>query len=332
MTIKLLILQILSKMDKITILIFCLFCLGLNAQKEQIKLDYSYFNDRKFSDISDFYGHPFYPRSGKLSNGHFDEPFKLGLVKFFLNPMGIFITENVNFSTGGISGENEKPTYRMTISRTDRKDFGFEFIITDIQNPNVQGHLRFYTDKGFIQEIRFKPDRTSTERVYYLSGVTRITESRDNSYFTHENEIFAEHFNSLNEIAIYPFAELKENQGFKDFYRINVEDSVSFKVVESTVLKGKSEKFIINLYYNDKRIKGKGEIVFNVKKINEEYKFKDPVSSKERYAMEVIMIDEKKKLEYKCYFIRNITSRRLEAIKIADTEYIFRPGKKIVNK
>jgi hypothetical protein len=319
-------------MDKILILIFCFFYSGIFAQKEEKKLDYSYFNDRKFSDISDFYGHPFYPRSGKLSNGHFDEPFKAGLVKFVLNPIGIFITENVNFSTGGISGESEKPTYRMTVSRTSRTDFGFEFVVTDIQNPNIQGHIKFFTDKGFIQAIRFKPDKTSTERVYYLSGITKSIESQDNEYFTHENEIFAENFNSLNELTIHPFAELKDNQGFKDFYRIQAEDSVSFKIVESTIQKGKNEKSIINIFFRDYRIKGRNEMVFIVKKINEELKFKDPVTGKERYAMEIQMIDEKKKTEYTCYFIRNITSRRLEAIRIADTEYIFRPGKKIINK
>ena len=320
-------------MKNIILLLICLFPLITFAQddeedekKDEPKVkDYTYANDHRFLNITNIYGYTFVPSKGKISNAHFEEPIKLGLLTILINPEGAVITERVNFTTAGISGENKSKPQVMS-QRTEKTTYGYEVIIMDIHNPNLEGYIQFYLDKGFLKEIRMKKEQAENERVLYFGLPSRSAESKDAKYYTHEQELVARELSDLYKKDIFPFAELKNAGNYQEFNRIYQRDSVFFRIQDSTVTKGKNCKTTIYFDYYDKRITEMPIRSFIVKKINNEAKYKDVFNEKERDAMELVIQERKKNTKFSCYILRN-NLKKIDGILIGDTEYIMRYGK-----
>jgi hypothetical protein len=321
-------------MKSMLLLLFCILPLFSFAQEEEEEeksdepkvKDFTYANDRRFLSIMNIYGYTFVPAKGKISNAHFEEPIKMGALKILITPEGAVVTERVNFTTAGIGGENDsKP--RVMSQRTEKTKFGYEVTLMDIHNPNLQGYVQFYIDKGYIYEIRLKKEQAENERVLYLTLPSRSVDARDAKYYTHEQELSSKELSDLFKKDIFPFGELKNVGNYQEYNKIYPSDSVFFRIQDSTVTKGKKSKTTIYFDYFDKRIKEMPVRSFIVKKINNEAKYQDIINEKERDAIELVIQEKKKNNKFTCYILRNNVTKKIDGILIGDTEYVMRTGK-----
>jgi hypothetical protein len=301
-------------------------CLPFLVMAQQPR-EYSYNNDRSFEQVVDLYGFTFIPWRGKLSNAHFEDPIKMGLVQIKVTSSGVTIIERATFTTSGIKGENSSAPYSMSIPRADKTGYGYELTLMDINNPNIQGYMKVFIDKGFVSKILFKPEQAATERTFYLAPPMDYIEARDSKFFTHEQDVEIKTIDVLYGQSVYPFGELKDQIDYREFTRIYPDDRVSIKIEERMVLKGKKEKPQQYLLINDARSKEMPKREYLIKKAKDA-KFKDQILKKERDAIELTLFDETNKLELKCYFFRNNNNKKLEGIRIDEKEFSMRPGKR----
>ncbi len=305
----------------ITFLALSFPVLGLWAQKE-----YSYFNDRFFTAPEQIYGSTFIPFKGKLTNAHFDDPIKLGLVKFEMTSSVATITERVTFTTGGIKGENKSEPFKMSISSINRTGWGYDLVLMDIQNPNVQGYLKVYINQGNVTKLLFRPELSASERTFYLPPPPDYVEARDGKFFTHEQDIDLKDFSSLLDQTIYPFFKLQDRGDYQEFSRIYPDDRLVFKIEERMILKGKKEKPFRYIVFNDGNNSSTPKVEYLIKK-TKDVRLSDRFMKRDRDAVEVLVEDETTKEEIKIYFYRN-QQKKLEGIRMGEVEFGMRKGKR----
>jgi len=291
--------------------------------------EFTYSNDRIFEKIEDLHGYTFVPSKGKLTMANFEDPIKLGSVILKIESASVTITEKTIFTTSGIKGENESKPYRMGVANTkdlfQNKNF-FEMVLVDYMNPNIQGYIHFYVDKGYCYKILFKPESIASERTYYLSTPPYHINVRDSKFYTHEFDLSVLNIDSLMGEVVYPFSEYVDTDDFKNFTRIYPDDGVSFKFELKKVKKGKREKLIKYLVLTDGRNKESEPKNYMIKKAKET-KYRDFALRKDRECLLLTTIDDETKKEQKIYLMRN-ASKKLNGIKIDLKEYAMRQGKK----
>lgn len=218
--------------------------LWLVAQQTTPK-EYTYVSDRIVSKSDDLLGYTIFPAEGKLSNAPITRPVKLGLVQFKISATGLTVQENVKFSTTGIISENDVKNYRVSIPRIDETDYGFELVLMDLQNPDVQGYLKVVRNgKRQIERVQFRPTMADPERTYFLANTPADIEGRDNRFFTHIQDVDATTPLDLwsRKTQIIPFAQIAYTERTNDFTRLYPSDRVRINFEERTELKGKKEK------------------------------------------------------------------------------------------
>lgn len=310
-------------MKKLLLLILCLPILG-TAQKE-----YSYINDRAFLSAVDLYGYTFIPHKGKLSNAHFEDPIKLGLVQIEVTSSGVTVLERVTFSTSGIKGENKSEPHTMAIPRTDKTGYGYELTLMNQRNANIQGYMKIFISRGYVTKILYKPEEATTERTYYLPPPSEYVENRDSKFFTHEEDINIAEFENIFGMRFYPFSDLVDRFDYREFTRIYPVDQVSVKIDERVLKlgkKGKREKDVQYVMIKDARNKENPETEFLIKKYKT-IRWEDPIQGKGRKAWEVRVEDETTGEEFKILFFYS-NQQKLTGIRIGKMEYHFRPGKR----
>lgn len=288
---------------------------------------YTFVEDRQFLYAQDLAGYTFIPYRGKLSNAHFDDPVKEGLVQFSVTTTGVEIIEQVTFSTGGISGENKSKPLKMSIPRIDKKAYGFELVLMDMRNPNIQGYLQFYANRGYVHTIKYKPEPSATERTFFVLPLPDYQDERDGKFFTHDKDHNIDDFKEIFGERIYPFAVLQDEYDYREFNRLFPVDQLFFQIETRTVQKKRRDKEYQYLILNDANNKEAPKQEFLIKKIKET-KWKDLIYRKEREAVRVTMFDETNKEEHELYFFRHPKDKNLTAIRHKDKEYLLRQGKR----
>jgi hypothetical protein len=302
------------------------------AQEQKQPKEFTYFNDRIFIKVEDFFGYTFVPSKGKLTNANFEDPIKLASVMIAINSSTVFITERLVFTTSGIKGEIDSKPYQMSIARsqqvTEKKSNFFELTLVDIHNPNIQGYLKFYTDKGNCFKILYRPEAVASERTFYLAVPPNHIEGRDSRFFTHEQDIVIKELDSLAGNIIFPFSEYIDQSDYRDFTRIYPDDKVNIKVEGRKIKKGRKEKTVYYLVINDGRKDAVPMREFLIKK-TKDYLYKDYFIRQERDCMVLYVFDNEDKKEKKVYLFRNNNTKKLNAIRIDNMEFAMRPGKRL---
>jgi hypothetical protein len=306
-----------------------IFAQYVEEQQQKQPKEFTYSNDRIFERIEDFHGYSFVPVKGKLSAANFEDPIKLGSVILKIESASVTITEKTIFTTSGVKGENESRPYKMGIANTKsalETKYYFEMVLVDYMNPNIQGYIHFYVDKGYCYKILFKPESVASERTYYLNTPPYHINVRDSKFFTHDFDLNVLDIDSMMGQIVYPFSEYIDNEDFKDFTRIYPDDGMSFKFELKKIKKGKREKLLPYLVFTDGRDKENEPKNYLIKKAKET-KFRDYTLRKDRECLLLTTIDDLTKKEQKIYLMRN-ASKKLNGIRIGNKEYGMRQGKK----
>ncbi len=309
----------------------------LVGQQEEVKekpkpKEFSYVDDRIFLRQEDFNGYRFVPSKGKLTNANFEDPIKLGSVMLDIHSGTVIITEKTIFATSGIKGENDSKPYRMGIAKTERdeKSNSYEMVLIDYINPNIQGYIRFYLNKGYCYKIQFKPEAVASERTFYMAIPPHHIQVRDGKFFTHEGDLKVLHIDSIMGDVVYPFSEYEDVDDYREFTRIYPDDRVSIKFELRKVKKGKKEKVSKYLVINDERKETKEEKLneFLIKKAKET-KYRDFALMKERQCILLTLVNSETKKESKMYLFKNSTTKKLNGIRMGKFEFGMRPGKRL---
>ena len=304
----------------------------IEEEKKRPIKEYTYYNDRVFLRLEDFQGYVFVPSKGKLTVANFEDPINLGSVILDVEMGSVAITEKTIFTTSGIKGDNDSKPYKMAVAKisqtTDKSTNYFEMVLTDFLNPNIQGYLRFYTDKGYCYKILFKPEGVASERTFFMTVPPYHIEVRDSKFFTHESDLPVKEIDSLMGELVYPFSEFKDVQGYREFSRLYPDDGVSFKFEIKYVKKGRREKPFKYLIFSDGRNADSKPKEYLIKKAKES-KYKDFAIKQERECLILTLFDAEIKKDTKLYLFRNSNTKKLNGIRMGEFEYAMRPGKKI---
>lgn len=214
----------------------------------QIKAkEYTHNSDFVITSAKDLYGFPIHPKEGRLSSSPMVATVKLNLVEFRITPSTLYVIEKVKYSSTGISSENDLKEYKLTIQQILPTASGYELVLMELRNPDIQGHLKVNLDAKYqIATLQFKPSPSEPERTYALFSVPNDINTRDGKFFSHEEETNGEIEAPLDIWAkkrpIFPFIETITHG--EEIYkrRLYPSDRVKFAFEERTELKGKKEK------------------------------------------------------------------------------------------
>lgn len=273
-------------MTKIVLLFSFLIPLYTFAQVVPVK-EFSYVEDRKFYSGQEIYGHIFVPNKGKMSSAHYSNPIPKGAVHLEVTSTGLIVTERVKFKPNGIvPGVTKAATYKLSIPRIDKTSFGYELRLVDMQNADLQGHLKIVIDNdNHAVTVAFKPSPAEAERTYYLPNTPKDIIQRDSKFFTHKQDMDATSLDDYWGKTLYPFATMFDQYDYRAFKRIYPDDRITIKFEERAVLKGKKEKIYQYIVINRKDLKGtKVTEEFLVKKVKEGLV---PTKNGERKVLEI---------------------------------------------
>lgn len=215
----------------------------------QVK-DFTYQNDRMILNTSEFYGASFVPSEGKLSTSHNAVSIELGMAQFKLTSTGAIIKESVQFTPSGRTKVEEETT-KMSIPRINDQSYGYEIVLMDINNADIQGYIKVYIDPKtrFVTQLIYRPNGAESERTYLLPKQHPDNEKRDSRFFTHNQDLPAaamDDFWSADVKTIFPHAELKAMYDYSEFNRIYPKDrvSITFEQRLEKIANSKKEKLV----------------------------------------------------------------------------------------
>ena len=290
----------------------------------QIK-EFTYVSDHRFHNAADFYGYTLVPGKGRTPTGSYEHPIKLGLVQFKITTTGLEVKENVKMTaTGAVT---EEKSYIFSIPRTNEisnPKRGYEFVLMDLNNADIQGHLRvFVNENKEAVSMAFVPRAGEQERFYSLLPTPGDVMKRDNKFFTHEYDFKLPNTDVLWKQVIFPFAELTDEGDYKSFRRLYPSDQVSFKFEERTIVKGKKEKLAQFIIIQTPDEAGKAQTVEWMIKKTKEGTENTPEGP--RKTLTFYLTDEAGKTELTAVFHRT-EKETLKAIEIGEKTYTMRPG------
>ncbi len=289
----------------------------------QAQVTYTFLEDHQFLHEKDLEGYTFVPNEGKLSSAHYPDPVKEGLVQFKVTSTGVEIIERVTFSTSGIKGENNSKPLKMSVARIDKKHYGYEVVLMDIKNPNVQGYIQFYVARGYVHTIKYKPEPSASERTYSLKVLPEYQNERDSKYFSHDNDYEIKNLKNLYDQRLYPFAELTDQYDYREFRRLFPKDLISFKFETRFIQKKRKEVEVYYLIINNPANQEMPKLELLIKK-SKDIRWKDRVQRKEREAIQLNLFDETNKQNYEVILFRNAVSKKLKSIRFQNKEYLLR--------
>lgn len=296
--------------------------LGVSAQVK----DFTYTSDRMITDPKSLYGASFVPSEGKLSSAHYPLSLELGMAQFEFTTTYALVKETVKFSPSGRTKIAEQ-TYKMSIPRINTTGFGYEIILMDFQNADIQGHVKVYIDPTtrHVTSLLFKPSPDESERAYYLPKPNKDMEDRDGKFFTHTQDIPTTTIDEYWGKIIYPFASLSEMGDYRKFNRIYPKDRVSITFEEriEKTANGKKEKTV--QYICLKKPNAAGEIA------SEEYSLRKASEVRNKDGkLTAWNLEVQDAAQNKFVLTLNLTPEEtLASIQWLEVEYVMRKGKHI---
>lgn len=303
------------KLDRFMKYAFLLFLLlsngfALQAQDEKassIPDRYTLVEDKIFARVSDLYGYTFVPSEGKMRTAHYPNPIEPGVVSFTISRSDVIVNERAKYTPAGIDGvlEDAKP-YRLIIARINNENsyedngaINYDLRLVDLQNQDLEGYLKIYIDAySQVDMIKYRPSMADPEHIYWLPHITPEQDAADNAYFTHQEDFDTKALDEFWEKVIYPFVsyENQSNIGQRKISRIYPEDKVDVRFTETVLEKGKKEKILQHITFNNKD--GSSQKLL-VKKIRE-VEHVDHDAPRPRTVLEVEVKDE---LSQETYFV-----------------------------
>jgi hypothetical protein len=198
-----------------------LMCSSLMAQ------EYSYFTDRRFSDITDLVGYTFVPNEKQLK-GDDKMDIQAGAYSFSISSNYLYVKGN------GIEGS-------YSINQFDPTDYGYKLLLMNARDPMIQGHLKVILAKGdFVDALIFKRETSSPEIIFYQPELPADLKKKESTYFTDLGELAIPYADSIWGTVIRPMHRNEDRQ-----MRLRIQDSVSLEFVKTITLEGKKQKEVV---------------------------------------------------------------------------------------
>ena len=249
------------------------------------------------------------------------------MVHFKITGTEIVVQENVKFSTTGIISENDVKNYRVSIPRIDETEYGFELVLMDLQNPDVQGYLKVVCNgKRQIERVQFRPTMADPERTYFLANTPADIDGRDSRFFTHAQDVDATTPLDLwsRKTQLIPFAQILYMERSSDFSRLYPSDRVRVNFEERTELKGKKEKLTQYIVLQKPSTSGTEENQeFLIRKIKE---VSDPQNKNIKHIVLDVTLNGNETNGYITIF--RTAQHTVSSIDFGNLSYLMRDGKR----
>lgn len=221
--------------------------LSLSQAGAQVK-DFTYQSDRTVKNAHDLYGMTFVPGEGKLSSAHYPQALSAGQAQFKFESTTAYIKESVKFTPAGLTKIPEQ-SFKLNIPTLNQTNYGYEIVLMDYQNPNIQGYIKVYVDNAtkFVTSLAFKPTEADQERVYFINKIPKETDLRDGKFFTHNQDLVMTGLDDFWGKTLYPFASFEhKGEFYYEFNRIYPKDriAVGFEERMEKTPNGKKEKLV----------------------------------------------------------------------------------------
>ncbi|BDS14608.1 hypothetical protein [Aureispira anguillae] len=295
---------------------------------------YTLSEDHQFIKESDFYGYTFIPSQGKMSTAHYPDPIQPGIVSFVISRSNVIIHERARYTPAGIVDPptDDKP-YRLRISSISKTVYGYELKLVDPENRELIGYLKFYIDGiSLVDMIKYRPSMADPEHTYMIERASKEQLLEDGKFFTHQEDFDAKTLDEFWGKVLYPFLSFDQqsNLDFRKISRIHATDDIDIRFEEETVIKGKKEKLLQYIIFNEKDGTRRKLLVKKMKEI--QYKNRDA----DRTVLEVEVRDEVRQENFFILMHRGVKSF-LKAIELQDEKnrqsilyYEMRRGKSII--
>ncbi|MBL4650593.1 MAG: hypothetical protein JKY03_12760 [Aureispira sp.] len=320
-------------MKQIIILLLGIFVpMLLLAQTDSVH--YTLSEDREFVKESDFTGYIFFPAEGKMSTAHYPDPIPAGVVAFSIKKSYLIIDERARYTPKGIvePPTNDKP-YRLRIARIDKINYGYQINLVDPDNRELQGYLKIYIDGiSQVDMLKYRPSMADPEHSYVIARTSEEQLLDDGKFFTHQQDFDVRTLDELWGKVLYPFLSLKNQSSLehRTISRIYRSSEVDIRFEEETVIRGKKEKILQYIVFNQKDGTRRKLLVKKLKEI--EHQNRDG----RRTVLEVEVKDEVTQENFFIFMHRGAKSY-LKAIELQDEKnrqsllyYEMRRGKRII--
>lgn len=320
-------------MKQLIILLLGIFVpMLLVAQTDSVR--YTLSEDREFIKESDFTGFTFFPSEGKMSTAHYPDPIPAGIVGFSIKKSYLIIDERARYTPKGIiePPTDDKP-YRLRIARIDKIKYGYQINLVDPENRELQGYLKIYIDGiSQVDMLKYRPSMADPEHSYVIARTSEEQLLDDGQFFTHQQDFDVRTLDELWGKVLYPFLSL-ENQSTletRKISRIYRSCNVDVRFEEETVIRGKKEKLLQFITFNQKDGTSRKLLVKKLKEV--EHQNRDS----KRTVLEVEVKDEATQENFFIFMHRGAKSY-LKAIELQDEAtrqsllyYEMRRGKRII--
>lgn len=304
----------------------------LVAQSDSVH--YTLSEDRQFIKETDFTGYTFVPSEGKMSTAHYPDPIPAGIVNFSIKKGNLIVDERARYTPGGIIDPptNDKP-YRLRIASIDKINYGYQLNLVDPKNRELQGYLKIYIDGiSQVDMLKYRPSMADPEHSYVIARTSEEQMLEDGKFFTHQQDFDARTLDEFWGKVLYPFLSLENESNLENrtISRIRRSDDIDVRFEEETVIRGKKEKILQYITFNQKDGSRRKLLVKKVKEI--EHQNRDS----KRTVLEVEVKDEATQENFFIFMHRGVKSY-LKAIELQDEKnrqsllyYEMRRGKRII--
>lgn len=320
-------------MKKLIILLLGIFGpMLLVAQSDSVR--YTLSEDRQFIKETDFTGYTFVPSEGKMSTAHYPDPIPAGIVNFSIKKGNLIVDERARYTPGGIVDPptNDKP-YRLRIASIDKINYGYQLNLVDPKNRELQGYLKIYIDGiSQVDMLKYRPSMADPEHSYVIARTSEEQMLEDGKFFTHQQDFDARTLDEFWGKVLYPFLSLENESNLENrtISRIHRSDNIDVRFEEKTVVRGKKEKILQYIIFNQKDGSRRKLLVKKVKEV--EHQNRDS----RRTVLEVEVKDEATQENFFIFMHRGVKSY-LKAIELQDEKsrrsllyYEMRRGKRII--
>lgn len=295
---------------------------------------YTLSEDREFIKETDFTGYTFVPSEGKMSTAHYPDPISAGIVNFSIKKGVLIIDERARYTPGGIIDPptNDKP-YRLRITSIDKLNYHYQLNLVDPKNRELQGYLKIYIDGiSQVDMLKYRPSMADPEHSYVIARTSEEQMLEDGTFFTHQQDFDARTLDEFWGKVLYPFLSLENESNLENriISRIRRSDDIDVRFEEETVIRGKKEKILQYIIFNQKDGIRRKLLVKKLKEI--EYQNRDS----KRTVLEVEVKDEATQKNFFILMHRGVKSY-LKAIELQDEStresllyYEMRRGKRII--
>jgi hypothetical protein len=304
----------------------------LLAQIDSVR--YTLSEDREFIKESDFTGFTFMPSEGKMSTAHYPDPIPAGVVAFSIKKSYLIIDERARYTPKGIvDPPTEDKPYRLRIASIDKMNYGYQLNLVDPDNRELQGYLKIYIDGiSQVDMLKYRPSMADPEHSYVIARTSQEQLLEDGKFFTHQQDFDARTLDELWGKVLYPFLNIQNQSNLESrvISRIYRSHDIDVRFEEETVIRGKKEKILQYIIFNQKDGSRRKLLVKKLKEIMHQNR------DSKRTVLEVEVKDEATQENFFILMHRGVKSY-LKAIELQDEKnrqslvyYEMRRGKRII--